>query len=47
MQLLDQTTTGRNRSQAIRWIIGRIRERPAYAGLRERAAGIEELKVRL
>ncbi len=34
-----------NRAEAVRWAIGRIRERPAYERLRERAREIEELKA--
>jgi len=33
-----------NRAQAVRWALARIRERPAYAQLRDRAREIEELK---
>jgi hypothetical protein len=33
-----------NRAQAVRWALARIRERPAYAQLRERAKEIETLK---
>jgi hypothetical protein len=33
-----------NRAEAVRWAIGRIRERPAYERLRERSREIEELK---
>jgi Arc/MetJ-type ribon-helix-helix transcriptional regulator len=33
-----------NRAQAIRWALARIRERPAYAQLRERAKEIEDLE---
>jgi hypothetical protein len=33
-----------NRAQAVRWALARIRERPAYAQLRERAKEIEALK---
>ena len=33
-----------NRAQAVRWALTRIRERPAYAELRERAKEIENLK---
>ena len=33
-----------NRAQAVRWALARIRERPAYAQLRERAREIEALK---
>jgi hypothetical protein len=35
-----------NRAQAVRWALARIRERPAYAELRERAKEIENLKSR-
>jgi hypothetical protein len=35
-----------NRAQAIRWTLARIRERPAYAELREHAKKIETLKSR-
>ena len=33
-----------NRAQAVRWALARIRERPAYAELRERTREIENLK---
>jgi glycosyltransferase involved in cell wall biosynthesis len=33
-----------NRAEAIRWALARIRERPAYEQLRERAREIEELR---
>ena len=33
-----------NRAQAVRWALARIRDRPAYAELRERAKEIEALK---
>jgi hypothetical protein len=33
-----------NRAQAVRWALARIRERPAYAELRERAKEIANLK---
>lgn len=33
-----------NRAAAVRWALARIRERPAYAQLRERAREIEDLK---
>ena len=33
-----------NRAEAIRWALGRISERPAYAQLRERTREIERLK---
>jgi hypothetical protein len=50
LETLDTLITvgvANNRSQAIRWLIGRVRERPAYAGLRERAIEIEQLKSQL
>lgn len=34
-----------NRAEAVRWALARIRERPAYTKLRERAREIEELKA--
>jgi hypothetical protein len=34
-----------NRADAVRWALARIRERPAYDRLRERAVEIEELKA--
>jgi hypothetical protein len=34
-----------NRAEAVRWVLARIRERPAYAQLRERNQAIEELKA--
>jgi hypothetical protein len=34
-----------NRAEAVRWALARIRERPAYQKLRERAREIEELKA--
>jgi Arc/MetJ-type ribon-helix-helix transcriptional regulator len=33
-----------NRADAVRWALARIRERPAYARLRERTREIEKLK---
>jgi hypothetical protein len=48
LQTLDTLiTTGiaANRADAVRWSLARIRERPAYAELRERARQIEELKT--
>ena len=35
-----------NRAQAVRWALARIRERPAYTELRERAKEIENLRSR-
>jgi hypothetical protein len=34
-----------NRAEALRWVLARIRERPAYAKLRERAQELDELKA--
>ena len=34
-----------NRAEAVRWALAQIRERPAYARLRERAREIEDLKA--
>jgi hypothetical protein len=48
LQTLDTLiTTGiaANRADAVRWALARIRERPAYAELRERARQIGELKT--
>jgi hypothetical protein len=36
-----------NRAEAISWLVARVRERPAYARLRERAPEIEEIKSQL
>jgi hypothetical protein len=35
-----------NRAEAVRWALARIRERPAYEQLRDRAREIEELKAK-
>jgi hypothetical protein len=48
LQTLDTLiTTGiaANRADAVRWALARIRERPAYEELRQRARQIEELKT--
>ncbi len=34
-----------NRAEAVRWALARIRDRPAYQRLRERAREIDELKL--
>jgi hypothetical protein len=34
-----------NRAEAVRWALARVRERPAYAQLRERTHEIERLKT--
>jgi hypothetical protein len=36
-----------NRAEAVRWALARIRERPAYAALREHGRALEELKAQL
>lgn len=36
---------GNSRAEVLRWAIGRIRERPAYARLQERVQEIDELKA--
>jgi hypothetical protein len=35
-----------NRAEAVRWALAKIRERPAYGQLRDRAREIEELKAK-
>jgi hypothetical protein len=34
-----------NRAEAVRWALARVRERPAYAQLRERISEIDRLKA--
>jgi hypothetical protein len=34
-----------NRAEAVRWALARIRERPAYAQLKDKAREIGELKA--
>lgn len=36
-----------NRAEAVRWALAKIRERPAYAALREHGRALEELKAQL
>jgi hypothetical protein len=45
LDTLITTGIAANRADAVRWALARIRERPAYAELRERARQIEELKA--
>jgi hypothetical protein len=45
LDTLITTGIAANRADAVRWALARIRERPAYAELRERARQIEELKT--
>jgi len=44
LDTLITTGIAANRADAVRWALARIRERSAYAELRERARQIEELK---
>jgi hypothetical protein len=37
--------TAASRAEAVSWILARIRERPAYARLTERARELDELKA--
>jgi hypothetical protein len=48
LETLDSLITAgiaASRAEAVRWALARIRERPAYAQLRERAREIERLKT--
>lgn len=36
-----------NRAEAVRWALAKIRERPAYAALREHGRALDELKAQL
>jgi hypothetical protein len=45
LDTLITTGIAANRADAVRWALARIRERSAYAELRERARQIEELKT--
>jgi hypothetical protein len=45
LDTLITTGIAANRADAVRWTLARIRERPAYRELRERARQIEELKT--
>jgi Arc/MetJ-type ribon-helix-helix transcriptional regulator len=49
LQMLDtliSAGTAASRAEAIGWVLARIRERPAYARLSERARELDELKAR-
>ena len=49
LEMLDaliSTGTAASRAEAIGWVLARIRERPAYARLSERARELDELKAR-
>jgi hypothetical protein len=48
LQMLDAlitTGTAASRGEAVSWVLARIRERPAYARLRERARELDQLKA--
>jgi hypothetical protein len=48
LETLDRLITAgiaTNRAEAFRWVLARIRERPAYAKLSERARELDELKA--
>lgn len=48
METLDTLITAgiaANRAEALRWVLARIRERPAYAKFGERARDLDELKA--
>jgi hypothetical protein len=48
LEMLDSlitADTAASRAEAIGWVLARIRERPAYARLRERARELDELKA--
>ena len=49
LEMLDElitTGTAVSRAEAVSWVLARIRERPAYARLSERARELDELKAR-
>jgi len=46
LDTLITTGTAVSRAEAVSWILARIRERPAYARLSERARELDELKAR-
>jgi Arc/MetJ-type ribon-helix-helix transcriptional regulator len=48
LEMLDAlitTGTAASRAEAVRWVLARIRERPAYARLSERARELDQLKA--
>jgi hypothetical protein len=50
VEVLDALITAgivSNRADGVRWALNRIRERPAYAELREHIGKIDELKAQL
>ena len=44
--MLITASIAASRSESTRWVLARIRERPAYAKLSERARELDELKAR-
>jgi len=46
LDTLITTGTTASRAEAVSWVLARIRERPAYARLTERARELDELKAR-
>jgi hypothetical protein len=46
LDTLISTGTVASRAEAIGWALARIRERPSYARLSERARELDELKAR-
>ena len=46
LDALITTGTTASRAEAVGWVLARIRERPAYARLSERARELDELKAR-
>jgi hypothetical protein len=46
LDALITTGIAASRAEGARWVLARIRERPAYAGLSERARELDELKAR-
>ena len=45
LDALITTGTAASRAEAVGWILARIRERPAYARLSERARELDQLKA--
>jgi hypothetical protein len=46
LDVLITVGTSASRAEAIGWVLARIRERPAYAKLSQRARELDELKAR-
>jgi hypothetical protein len=42
---LDALITAASRAEAVGWVLARIRERPGYARLSERARELDDLKA--